>query len=92
MCAWTGEQAIGQRTNIQAASPHDEWLSASRLNSLYTTPGQPGKTCGVESFIRVEDVDQVVWNGLALEFAQPLVEQGVRPNDVLRVSTVATHG
>ncbi len=35
---------------------------------------------------------QVVWNGLTLDFGQPLPEQGVRPNDVLRVSTVATHG
>jgi hypothetical protein len=35
---------------------------------------------------------QVVWNGLALDFGAPLPQQGVRPNDVLRVSTVATHG
>jgi hypothetical protein len=35
---------------------------------------------------------QVVWNGLALEFGLPLPQQGVRANDVLRVSTVATHG
>lgn len=35
---------------------------------------------------------QVVWNGQALDFAQPLAQQGVRPNDVLRVSTIATNG
>jgi len=35
---------------------------------------------------------QVVWSGTALDFGQPLPGQGVRPNDVLRVSTVATHG
>ena len=35
---------------------------------------------------------QVVWNGLSLDFSQPLPPQGVRANDVLRVSTVATHG
>lgn len=35
---------------------------------------------------------QVVWNGLALDFSTPLPQQGVRANDVLRVSTVATHG
>ena len=35
---------------------------------------------------------QVVWNGLSLDFSQPLPGQGVRANDVLRVSTVATHG
>ncbi len=35
---------------------------------------------------------QVVWNGHALDFVKPLPEQGVRPNDVLRVSTVAING
>ena len=35
---------------------------------------------------------QVVWNGLALDSDQPLPRQGVRPNDVLRVSTVAMNG
>ena len=35
---------------------------------------------------------QVVWNGASLDFALPLVEQGVRPNDLLRVSTIATNG
>jgi hypothetical protein len=35
---------------------------------------------------------QVVWNGQSLEFGTPLPTQGVRPNDVLRVSTVATNG
>jgi hypothetical protein len=35
---------------------------------------------------------QVVWNGAALDFATPLPQQGVRPNDVLRVSTIATNG
>ena len=35
---------------------------------------------------------QVVWNSQALDFAAPLPSQGVRPNDVLRVSTIATNG
>ena len=35
---------------------------------------------------------QVSWNGYFLEFGAPLGGQGVRPNDVLRVSTVATVG
>lgn len=35
---------------------------------------------------------QVAWNGNALDFARPLPMQGVRPNDVLRVSTIATNG
>ncbi|MGO9241450.1 MAG: hypothetical protein ACLQBJ_11630 [Bryobacteraceae bacterium] len=35
---------------------------------------------------------QVVWNGQALDFSARLPAQGVRPNDVLRVSTVATNG
>jgi len=35
---------------------------------------------------------QVVWNSQALDFSAPLPSQGVRPNDVLRVSTIATNG
>jgi hypothetical protein len=35
---------------------------------------------------------QVVWNGQMLDFAQPLPAQGVRPNDVLRVSMIADVG
>jgi hypothetical protein len=35
---------------------------------------------------------QVVWNGQSLDFAQPLPAQGVRPNDVLRVTMIADVG
>ncbi len=35
---------------------------------------------------------EVVWNGTALSFSTPLEPQGVRANDVLRVSTIATNG
>lgn len=35
---------------------------------------------------------EVLWNGKALDFNQTLPTQGVRPNDVLRVSTIATNG
>jgi len=35
---------------------------------------------------------QVMWNGQFLDFASALPQQGVRPNDVLRVSTIATNG
>jgi hypothetical protein len=35
---------------------------------------------------------QVVWNGNSLDFEIPLPNQGVRPNDVLRVSTIAMNG
>lgn len=35
---------------------------------------------------------QVVWNGMSLDFAVPLPDQGVRPNDILRVSTIADVG
>jgi len=35
---------------------------------------------------------QVIWNGVALDFETPVAQQGVRPNDVLRVSTVAING
>jgi hypothetical protein len=35
---------------------------------------------------------QVIWNGESLDFARPLPEQGVRPNDVLRISLIALNG
>ncbi len=35
---------------------------------------------------------QVVWNGTSLDFEASLPNQGVRPNDVLRVSTIAMNG
>lgn len=35
---------------------------------------------------------EVIWNGTSLQFASPLPQQGVRANDVLRVSTIATNG
>lgn len=35
---------------------------------------------------------QVLWNGQFLDFAQPLPIQGVHPNEILRVSTIATNG
>ncbi len=35
---------------------------------------------------------EVIWNGASLDFGVPLGQQGVRANDVLRVSTVATNG
>ncbi len=35
---------------------------------------------------------QVVWNGQSLDFDSPLPGQGVRPNDLLRISTIARNG
>jgi hypothetical protein len=35
---------------------------------------------------------EVVWNGQSLDFSLPLLQQGVRVNDILRVSTIATNG
>ena len=35
---------------------------------------------------------EVLWNSKSLDFSMPLPQQGVRANDVLRVSTVATNG
>ena len=35
---------------------------------------------------------EVLWDGKSLDFNSPLPQQGVRVNDVLRVSTVATNG
>jgi hypothetical protein len=42
--------------------------------------------------LRGDGEPEVVWNGNSLDFGQPLTSQGVRPNDVLRVSTLATNG
>lgn len=39
-----------------------------------------------------EGEPQVVWDGQTLDFSTSLPQQGVRPNDVLRVSTIATNG
>lgn len=39
-----------------------------------------------------EGEPQVIWNGQSLDFSIPLHQQGVRPNDVLRISTIATNG
>ena len=39
-----------------------------------------------------EGEPQVVWSGTSLDFDSPLVGQGVRPNDVLCISTVALNG
>ena len=44
------------------------------------------------NILKGEGEPEVVWNGRSLDFAQGLSEQGVRPSDVLRVSTVATNG
>lgn len=35
---------------------------------------------------------QVIWSGQTLDFNTPLPEQGVRPNDVLRISMMASNG
>ena len=34
----------------------------------------------------------VIWNGQNLDFSLPLQQQGVRVNDILRISTLATNG
>lgn len=43
-------------------------------------------------YLKGEGQPQVVWNGVSLDFALPLGEQGVRPNDILRVSTIVLNG
>jgi len=35
---------------------------------------------------------QVLWSGQAVDFGSPLPEQGIRPNDILRVSTIVLNG
>lgn len=44
------------------------------------------------SLLQGDGTPQVVWNGTSLDFETPLPYQGVRPNDVLRVSTIAGVG
>ena len=39
-----------------------------------------------------EGTPEVTWSGRTLDFGTGLPRQGVRPNDVLRVATVATNG
>jgi len=43
-------------------------------------------------YLKGEGQPQVVWNGASLDFARPLKEQGVRSNDILRVSTIVLNG
>jgi hypothetical protein len=35
---------------------------------------------------------QVLWSGQSVDFGSPLPGQGVRPNDILRVSTIVLNG
>ncbi|HLJ88271.1 MAG TPA: hypothetical protein VKZ53_15740 [Candidatus Angelobacter sp.] len=43
-------------------------------------------------YLKGDGQPQVVWNGQSLDFASPLTGQGVRPNDILRVSTIVLNG
>ena len=43
-------------------------------------------------YLKGEGQPQVVWNGHSLDFSVPLAEQGVRANDILRVSTIVLNG
>jgi len=43
-------------------------------------------------YLKGEGQPQVVWNGRSLDFSVPLPEQGVRANDILRVSTIVLNG
>ncbi|HTF65180.1 MAG TPA: hypothetical protein VK638_21105 [Edaphobacter sp.] len=43
-------------------------------------------------YLKGEGQPQVVWNGFSLDFSIPLSEQGVRANDILRVSTIVLNG
>ncbi len=43
-------------------------------------------------YLKGEGQPQVIWNGVSLDFAMPLGEQGVRSNDILRVSTIVLNG
>src|SRR5579859_2353590 len=43
-------------------------------------------------YLKGEGQPQVVWNGSSLDFSVPLPDQGVRANDILRVSTIVLNG
>jgi len=43
-------------------------------------------------YLKGEGQPQVVWNGVSLDFSLSLIQQGVRPNDILRVSTIVLNG
>jgi hypothetical protein len=43
-------------------------------------------------YLKGEGQPQVIWNSLSLDFSVPLPEQGVRANDILRVSTIVLNG
>jgi hypothetical protein len=43
-------------------------------------------------YLKGEGQPQVVWNGTSLDFSVPLPQQGVRGNDILRVSTIVLNG
>lgn len=43
-------------------------------------------------YLKGEGLPQVVWNGSSLDFSTPLTTQGVRTNDILRVSTIVLNG
>jgi len=43
-------------------------------------------------YLKGEGQPQVVWNGVSLDFSLSLMQQGVRPNDILRVSTIVLNG
>jgi len=40
----------------------------------------------------LRNMTELNWSGNSLDFDFPLLGQGVRPNDVLRISTVAMNG
>ncbi|WP_158942856.1 hypothetical protein [Granulicella sp. S190] len=43
-------------------------------------------------YLKGEGQPQVVWNGVSLDFSLSLTQQGVRANDILRVSTIVLNG
>jgi hypothetical protein len=44
-------------------------LFAAGSDGVHATPGQLRKTRGIEGFIGIEDIDQVVWDDVALSYA-----------------------
>jgi hypothetical protein len=44
-------------------------LFAAGFDGMHAAPGQLRKTRGIEGFIGIEDIDQVVWDDVALSHA-----------------------
>ena len=77
--------AVNGETHYNVEIDEDEALETVLSEILYELRERG-------DMLKGEGEPQVVWNGRALDFGAPLPAQGVRPNDILRVSTMALNG